>query len=301
MKTTMRMTRWLLIVVLAMSAAATMAQLNQNPTQTVCLGNQDYNVDPNPGATFNWTLSGGGTITAGAGTNAITVTWDTPGGPYTLSVSTTLNGCTGPAKSVDVTVVEAPVGPTLLAMTPVGPAVCEGTDVSATFNPGTGGIGCSDEFEYSYDGLGVWVAYVEGTPITTVTHTLVEIRGRRTGCNATLGCNETPWVILATWTVNTALPVSVIITASVDPVCAGVMVTYTANVTNGGLTPTYEWHVNGGPVMGTLVTFDYTPLAGDVITCVVLSSETCATTNPATGTFTPVVNPVPTTSDIWHN
>jgi hypothetical protein len=186
-------------------------------------------------------------------------------------------------------------------MLPAGPSVCAGTDVSATFNPGTGGIGCNDEFEYSYDGLGSWVLYTPGTPIITVGHTQVDIRGRRAGCNASLGCNETPWVVLATWTITSTLPLSVNITASVDPVCAGTSVTYTANVTNGGLTPTYAWHVNGGPVAGTNPTFTYTPAAGDVITCEVLSSETCATNNPFTATFNPVVNPLPATSPIWHN
>ena len=295
----MKISRWLLILMLALVASGVMAE-NDDPTQTVCLGDQMYHVDEIVGATFTWSLTGGGTITDN-GNDTITVNWDTPGGPYTLSVFATLNGCPGPVQSVDVTVVESPVGPTLLAMTPLGPAVCEGTDVSATFNPGTGGIGCHDEFEYSYDGLGVWLPYNPGDLITTTGHTQVDIRGRRTGCDATLGCNDTPWVVLASWTITSALPVSVTITASEDPVCAGNSVTYTANVTNGGLTPTYSWHVNGGPELGNAQTFVYTPVAGDVITCEVLSSESCATNNPATGTFTPTVNPLPNTSPIWHN
>ena len=109
------------------------------------------------------------------------------------------------------------------------------------------------------------------------------------------------WQILATWTVTSGLPVSVTIIASIDPVCAGASVTYTAMVVNGGSSPVYAWHVNGGPVVGTSNTYTYIPDDGDVITCQVLSNELCAITNPATGTFTPVVNPLPTTSGIWHN
>ena len=42
---------------------------------------------------YNWTISAGGTITAGQGTNSVTITWDTPG-PKTLSVLfTDLNSC----------------------------------------------------------------------------------------------------------------------------------------------------------------------------------------------------------------
>lgn len=294
--------RWLLPVLLAVGGTGSMAQ-SQSPTQMVCMGDQEYHVDPNPlpGAVYTWSLTGGGTITSGNGTNTVIVNWTTPGGPYTLSVFTTVNGCAGPPKSVDVTVVEAPVGPTLADKVPPGMAVCEGTPVSATFNPGTGGIDCTDEFEYSYDNSGIWATYSPGTPLATAGHTLVEIRGRRAGCNVILGCNGTPWEVLASWNVTQLLPLSVTITASADPVCAGTSVTYTAVVVNGGPSPTYAWRVNGDPIVGTGSTYTYVPSDGDVITCEVLSSEQCATPNPATGTFIPIVTVPPNTSDIWHN
>ena len=288
---------------LALLWAGAAAQQNQDPVQTVCMGNQEYHVDPSPipGATYTWSLSGGGNIIAGNESSTIIVDWTTPGGLYTLSVFTTVDGCSGPPKSVDVTVVESPVGPTLLSKIPPGMTVCDGTPVSATFNPGTGGIGCSDEFEYSYDNSGTWLSYTEGSQLATTGHTLVEIRGRRAGCNATLGCNETPWVVLASWTVMQALPLTVTITASADPVCEGTSVTYTAVVQNGGSSPTYAWRVNGGPIVSTTNTYTYTPNNGDLITCEVLSNEPCSSPNPATGSFVPGVTPPPNTSDIWHN
>jgi hypothetical protein len=298
---------WLrMFVLVAVVIGGTMrarAQQNQNPTQLVCIGVQEYHVDLSPiaGATYTWSLSGGGTIMSGNGTNTINVDWITPGGPYTLSVFTTANGCAGPPQSVDVTVATPAVGPTLLAKTPPDPTVCDGTLVSATFNPGSGGVDCTDEFEYSFDGSGTWVAYIPGDPILTTGHTLVEIHGRRSGCNAILGCTGTPWEVLAVWTISAPLPVSVTILPDLDPICAGTEVTYTAVVDNGGASPTYSWHVNGGPEQGTNSTFTYIPNVGDVITCVVTSSQACVTNNPATGTYTPVVNPQPNTSNIWHN
>jgi len=294
---------WLAILLLAGITLGARAQQTQNPTQMVCTGNQDYHVDVSaiPGATYTWSLSGGGTIVSGNGTNAIIVNWTTPGGAYTLSVFTTANGCAGPPKSVDVTVASPPVGPTLLAKAPPDPSVCVGIPVSATFNSGSGGVGCTDEFEYSYDNSGTWLSYTPGSPLSTTGHTQVDIRGRRAGCSANLGCNETAWEVLASWTVTVAFPVTVNITASLDPVCEGVAVTYTAEVTNGGTAPTYSWRVNGGPVVGTSIIYTYIPVAGDVITCEVFSNANCITGNPATGTYTPVVNPLPNTSGIWHN
>ena len=301
MKSTFKGLRESLVVLLLMIGMAATGQQNQNSTQTVCVGSQPYSVDAGvPGATYTWSVSGGGTILSGNGTNAIVVDWTTPGGPYTLSVFTTLNGCDGPPQSVDVTVVEAPVGPTLAAKTPPDDSVCNGTPVSATFNEGSGGIGCSDLFEYSFDNSGAWLAYVPGTDIPTTGVTRVDIRGRRAGCDTTLGCASTPWVILASWTVTAALPVTVTITGT-NPVCAGAAVTYTAAVQNGGTAPTYAWRINGGPVQGTDPTYTYIPNPGDVITCEVVSNQPCAAPTPATGSFTPTVNPLPNTSNIWHN
>jgi hypothetical protein len=302
MKTQTNFLRLFLLLVLVAFAAGTMAQQNQNLTQTVCVGSQPYHLDasslPNP--LYTWSVSGGGVITSGQGTTDIVVDWTTAGGPYTLSVFTTSNGCPGNPQSVAVTVMPQPVGPTLLAMTPPGPTVCDGTLVSATFTPGSGGFGCTDEYQYRFDGGGPWIVYIAGSNINTSGHTLVEIQGRRTGCATGSGCTGTNWVTLATWNVTALVTVSVDITASANPVCAGTSVVYTANVTNGG-TPTYEWHVNGGPVVGTAATYTYVPVAGDIVTCIVVSNAQCASTLPVTGTYTPTVNPIPVTSPIWHN
>ena len=302
MKTKVTFLRLLMMMTLVVSTAVAMAQFNQNPTQTVCIGNQPYHVDPSPlpNPTYTWSVSGGGIIISGQTTNSIVVDWTAAGGPYTLSVFTTSNGCPGDAKTVAVTVVPQPVGPTLLAMTPPGPSVCDGTLVSATFSPGSGGVGCADEFQYRFDGTGVWTPYIPASNLNTTGHTLVEIQGRRNGCTPLAGCNGTDWVTLATWNVTPLLTVTVNIVPGADPVCEGTSVTYTANVTNGG-TPTYAWHVNGGPVVGSTSTYTYVPNIGDIITCIVVSNAPCTSSTPITGTFSPTVNPRPVTSGIWHN
>lgn len=302
MKTQIIFKRVLFFVLVSLFATGAFAQQNQNPTQTVCVGSQPYNVDASalPGAIYTWSVSGGGSILSGQGTNSIIVDWTQAGGPYTLSVYTSANGCSGIPQSIDVTVVPQPVGPTLLAQTPAGPDVCDGTPVSASFNAGSGGVGCTDEFQYRYDGTGTWAAYTPGDQIATAGHSLVEIQGRRAGCAAGAGCNGTAWVTLATWNVTPLLTPTVTIASTTDPVCEGTSVTYTANVTNGG-TPTYEWRVNNGPVVGSNSTYTYVPQAGDVITCTVVSNAACTSTVPVTGSFTPTVNPLPTTSGIWHN
>jgi hypothetical protein len=283
----------LLLLVFLLGSAGLWAQTSQTLTQTVCVGNQPYLVTPIPGATFVWSITGG--LPAdyqinGTGDN-ITVDWNTPG-VYVLSVYSYISlGCPSTTQSVTVTVVPQPTAPALQAMSPASP-VCEGTDVSATFIAGTGGVGCADAFEYRYDGAGLWTAYTPGTNLSTTGHTLVEIQVQRSGCTADAGCTGTAWTTLATWVVNPILPVTVSIAADNNPVCDGVTVTYTATPTNGGAAPVYAWFVNGIEQLGeTTATFAYTPLNADLVSATLTSNATCATGSPATSnTITMTVN-----------
>ena len=92
--------------------------------------------------------------------------------------------------------------------------------------------------------------------------------------------------------VNPLLPVTISIAASSNPVCAGSSVTFTANPVNEGSSPLYQWSVNGINTGPNSSTFSYVPLDNDLVSCVLTSSEPCATGNPATSnTITMTVNP----------
>ncbi|MFZ4708142.1 MAG: LamG-like jellyroll fold domain-containing protein, partial [Bacteroidales bacterium] len=91
-----------------------------------------------------------------------------------------------------------------------------------------------------------------------------------------------------------SLPVSVSISASVNPVCAGIAVTYTATPTNGGSTPQFQWQVNGNNVGTISPSFSYIPTNNDTVTCMLTSNLPGSTGNPATSAaITMIVNPLP--------
>ncbi len=82
-------------------------------------------------------------------------------------------------------------------------------------------------------------------------------------------------------TVNHRDQVAVTVTASANPVCQGTSVTFTATPVNGGSTPHFQWIVNGNPFGPDLSSIIYSPFSGDSIRCILTSSETCTTNNPA--------------------
>jgi hypothetical protein len=73
------------------------------------------------------------------------------------------------------------------------------------------------------------------------------------------------------------LVVSVSISASENPVVAGSNVTFTATPVNGGASASYQWKVNGFDAGTNSSSFIYKPFDGDEVTCILTSSEVCAT------------------------
>jgi len=66
---------------------------------------------------YVWTITAGGTITAGQGTNAITVTWNTTGAQSVSVNYTNSNGCTAPAPVVYPVTVNSGAAPTITGTT----------------------------------------------------------------------------------------------------------------------------------------------------------------------------------------
>ena len=96
----------------------------------------------------------------------------------------------------------------------------------------------------------------------------------------------------------TILTAGVTAAASVNPVCQGTAVTFTATPANGGTTPAYQWKVNANNASNaTNATYTYVPGNGDAVSCVMTSNASCVTGSPATSNaVTMTVNPTVTPS-----
>jgi hypothetical protein len=202
------------------------------------------------------------------------------------------SGCAGTAYTIlaSWTIVASPTGPTLLAKTPDLASICSGTGVSATFNPGSGGDGCSDDYTVEIDGGGP-VAYIPGSTVGASATSSIVIKGRRANCTAGSGCAGTAYTILARWTVNVAPTVNA--PTVVQPTCAVPTGTITVNATGSG---TLEYSIDGGAnwfitnVFSGLAPGNYiiSVRSQDAPLCVGNYSGNPVVLNAATGCCTPV-------------
>ena len=299
MKTKMQILSWFLVLVLALVSFGVKAE-NQDPTQTVCIGNQPYHVDATlPGTVYTWAITPGTDGTEwhinGSG-SAITVDW-LMAGDYTLTVNTSLNGCDGTPQSVLVHV-QPPLGITILADNP-GP-VCAGTVIHFTSSVTNG---TTSTYQW----------YVNGSAVTGATNATYDYTAVAPG--ADVYCEVTDpgacanGIHTATSNtvhidVNAQIALSVSITSDLTEVCEGGTINFTATATPAsGVTINYQWYVGTTAVGTNSPTFAYSgPVGTASITCVVSSTDNCVSNSPQTSNAIDVtVKPKPVTSPIWHN
>ncbi|MCX6249142.1 MAG: hypothetical protein NTX61_00165, partial [Bacteroidetes bacterium] len=180
-----------------------------------------------------------------------------------------------PATSNMITMVENTNVAVSVSITASANPVCAGTSVAYTATPVNGGI--NPVYQWKVNGNDGW------PPATTFTY--APANGDIVSCilnsNATCPTGNPATSNTITMTVNPNLPVSVTITASVNPVCSGIPVTFTATPINGGSSPLFQWLINGMGGSQPALTYTYTPANGDLVSCILTSNATCATGNPA--------------------
>ncbi|MEI7982189.1 MAG: T9SS type A sorting domain-containing protein, partial [Bacteroidota bacterium] len=201
-------------------------------TTPVCAGTTGITYSTETEMTgYTWSISSGGTITAGSGTNTITVTWNTAG-TQTVSVTyTNANGCTPVTPTVKNIAVNARPAPTISgAATACAPAT------GITYTTETGMTG----YLWTVSPGGTITAG-SGTNSITVTWNSTGAQSVSVNYTNASGCAASTPTVKAV-TVNPR-PTPTI--TGLDAVCAGTAgVTYT---TENGMTG-YSWIISGGTI-----------------------------------------------------
>jgi uncharacterized protein (TIGR02145 family) len=268
--------------------------VTNNPlSESICSGNST-NISLTssvPGTLFHWTASlTSGNITgfsadSGLVINQILTDNLTTPGIVTYHITPKVGNCTG--STVDYPVTVTPGAPVSVGISASQNNVCAGTSITYTAVPTNGGA--NPAYQWKVNGTN------SGTNSNTYTYTPVN--------NDIITCVLTSSLLVCisnnpatsnaiTMTVNPLQPVSVNVSPSQNPACAGASVTFTATPINGGTSPSYQWKVNGTDFGANSSTYTYTPVNGDIVTCVLTSNAVCPTGNPATSnTVTMTVNP----------
>ena len=154
--------------------------------------------------------------------------------------------------------------------------ICTGTSVTFTATPTNGG---TPSYQWQLNGANVGAnsaTYSNGTLANGDIVTCVMTTSVSCATSPTATSNA------VTMTVSLSLTPSVAIVADNSTICTGTSVTFTATPTNGG-TPIYQWKLNGANVGANSSTYSNGTLAnGDIVTCVMTTSVSCATSPTAT-------------------
>lgn len=192
----------------------------------------------------------------------------TSAGTYTVVATRTSGGCTANMSgSATVTVNSYPIAPTSASCDRNN--LCSG-DVGNISLSVSGGSGTTLKW-FSGSCGGTIVGTGNPLTISAPAETTTYYARWETDCGNSACANVTVNVIPSG-------PVGVSITANpTGPVCVGTSVTYTANPSNGGSSPVYQWKVNGTNVGINSNQYTYSPADGDIVSCVVTSNSDCAT------------------------
>lgn len=270
-----------------------------SPNDTVCAGtNVTFTATPTNGGTsptYQWQLNG-----VNAGANSATFSSTTfSSGDMVRVIMTSNDVClTKPADTSSATTMEVIPNVTpavVITHFPTG-MICDGTNV--TFTASAVNEGATPTYQWLVNGVNVGASNTTYSTTTLADGYFVECV-----LTSSITCVTKPSDTSNTISVDVKSRVEPIVTISVSPndtVCAGDNVTFTATAIDAGTSPSYEWQVNGAATGTNSNTFMTTSLNdGDVVRCIVTTSDTCVTKNMDTSnvinmTIKPILTPVVT-------
>ncbi|AWK03428.1 hypothetical protein HYN56_04005 [Flavobacterium crocinum] len=238
-------------------------------------------------SSYSWTSTPAGFTSSSKNLTGLT--------PRTYNLNISLKNC---SRSTSFTVNATNTAPSITTQ-PSSSAICVGSNTS--FSVVGAGTGVSYRWQWRANSSGTFANVPNSGVYSNVATATMNITGATTGMNGyqyrvvvSGTCTPTVNSDVVTLTVNPNLAASVSISAPSTTICAGTSVTFTANPTNQGTAPTYQWKLNGSDVGTNSTTYTTTGLTnGSTVTCVLTSNASpCLTGSPTTSnTITMTVNP----------
>lgn len=242
------------------------------------------------GLSYQWYMYNGtayvpvsnGGVYSGATTASLGIDNITNSGPsaQTIAYYCTVTGPCGSSntKTSYITINALPT----VTVDPVNDTAC--ATFPASFKVTATGTGISFQWQVSDNGGGSWSNLVNDTVYKNVTTAEMQIAATADSLDSNMyrcvvsgACAPADISAAAMLVVNPQLTPTVAIQANNNNVCAGTLITFTATPVNGGVSPSYQWRVNGINTGFNSSVFTSTTLNhNDVVTCVMTSNAVCA-------------------------
>jgi hypothetical protein len=284
--------------VTVVSTVAPSVSLSSNvPTGPICTGTPiTFTANPvngGPSPSYVWRVNGN-IVSGQTGASYTTSTL-----PNNAQVTVQLNSsdpCASPTSAtsqpITVSFVNSITPAVSITSNIPGNSICQGQNITFTASPTNGGS--NPQYQWTVNGVDVAGQIFPTFTTGTLTNN-AQVRVRMTSsftCANPASITSSPITV----TVNAAsVPTASISSNQGNTLCQGSSMTLTANITNGGNNPQYQWFLNGSQINGATGATYTTPatLSGIANYTVQLTSNaSCA--NPATVTsqpFTITVNP----------
>ena len=256
-------------------------QISANPSGAICAGtgitiSANYsNEGTNP--TFNWKKNGVavGTDSANYSSSAFA------NGDVILCQFISNASCptTNTINSNSVTInITSPVTPAVVITANTGTSICTGQNVTFTATPTNGGLTPTYTWKKNGNTVGNSSDTYVTSSLTNGDIISCQLTSSLSSCLTQATANSNPLTMSVSGSIVPTVNISTLSTS----ICGGTQVTFTANISGGGASPSYLWTRNGINV-GTNSTYSSSSLVnGDIIICRLTSSSSCA--SPATAT-----------------
>jgi gliding motility-associated-like protein len=222
---------------------------------------------------YTWTFPEGWSIISGQGTTAITVLPDNNPGKVSVVA---YNGCKRSGENTITVIPINVVAPQITIVSDAGNNICQGVEVVFTADV-AGAI--TPIYQWKKNGINA------GTNATIYRDNTLE-NGDIVSCELTsiTNCGSQSVVVSPgiTMSVSPVVIPTISISGNTTSICNGSEVQFTATATDGGANPIYSWYLNNTSAGTNLPTFSSHSLSdGDVISCQLMSSETCTVSSTA--------------------
>jgi hypothetical protein len=246
-------------------------------------GSLTFTATPTNGGTtpfYQWKVDG-----TNAGTNSATFsTSSLTNGQLVTCVMTSNAACASPttATSNAITIsITANVTPSVaIALTTGSNPGCAGGSLTFTATPTNGGA--TPFYQWKVDGTnaGTNSATFTSSSLTNGQVVICVITSNAACASPTTATSN---AITISITANVTPSVAIALTTGSNPGCSGSSLTFTATPTNGGVSPAYQWKVDGTNAGTNSATFSTSSLTnGQLVTCVMTSNAACASPTTAT-------------------